>query len=237
MVGISTPQPQEDNVYYKHFYELDSVGALWRVLEKTFHPINLLSNETHKDASWFVLGKGMHVLAATEALKRWNKLYVDGSTRYYAVRSNAQMQADKLNSGKTGKSLVPIVPMPKATPMQNGEIKKLPRGNAPAFSDQWAVQGIAKAPYIVTQKLAILMRWQCSCPNWTQHTPRIDCKHIVAVKQKEGILVEKTSALLSADQQKLFEAFLKQQAEAGTPALKVEAKPLNLFAKTGRRFR
>lgn len=25
-------------------------------------------------------------------------------------------------------------------------------------------------------------RWECACPNWTQNTPREDCKHILLVK-------------------------------------------------------
>ena len=25
--------------------------------------------------------------------------------------------------------------------------------------------------------------WECSCPAWTRHTPRTDCKHIIKVQK------------------------------------------------------
>lgn len=28
--------------------------------------------------------------------------------------------------------------------------------------------------------------WECSCPAWTMHTPRKDCKHIKMIRQAEG---------------------------------------------------
>lgn len=127
----------------------------------------------------------------------------------------------------------------KPAPMKHGEIRKMPKGvQTPMFTEQWAVMGTGKAPYIISRKQNATQgfHWQCSCPSWTQNTPRADCKHIFNVKTKEGVMVEATTAVLPPDKQKLFEAFLKQQAEAGTPALTTDAKPLK-FADKGRRFR
>jgi hypothetical protein len=37
-----------------------------------------------------------------------------------------------------------------------------------------------KKPYKVSQRQD--GGWECSCPAWTRHTPRKDCKHILRVK-------------------------------------------------------
>jgi hypothetical protein len=87
--------------------------------------------------------------------------------------------------------------------IQSGEIRKLPKSSSPMFTDQWAYQGSAKAPYIVSRKGGYkgtgyatpeqkTQEWQCSCKSWTTTVPRADCKHVIAVKLKEKIMVDIT---------------------------------------------
>jgi hypothetical protein len=223
--------------YYKQYYVIEGDHEDgYTVFSQNFTPS--MAATTNSD---FIPGKGISVIGAQKCCDMWNLNYSHGATRYYMNKENAEVQAQKLNAGKLKKPLVPVAILPKKEPMKHGEIRKLPRGlQTPMHAEQWAVMGTGKAPYVISHRKnhpSVDQRWQCSCPSWTQHTPRADCKHIVAVKQKEGMLVEKTAALLPPDKQKLFEEFLKQQAEAGTPALKsIGVKPLN-FADKGRRFR
>ena len=83
--------------------------------------------------------------------------------------------------------------------MKSSEIRKLPKSSSPMFVEQWSVQGSAKAPYIVSRKGGYkgtgyateaqkALEWQCSCKSWTTTVPRQNCKHIIAVKLKEGLL-------------------------------------------------
>ena len=87
--------------------------------------------------------------------------------------------------------------------MKSGEIRKLPAASSPMFVSQWAYQGTAKTPYIVSRKGGYkgtgyateqqkAQEWQCSCKSWTTTVPRADCKHIVAIKLKEEILKDVT---------------------------------------------
>ena len=87
--------------------------------------------------------------------------------------------------------------------MKSGEIRKLPKSSSPLWTDQWSYQGSAKAPYIVSRKQGYkgngyateqqkAQEWQCSCKSWTTTVPRADCKHIVAIKLKEGLLKDVT---------------------------------------------
>ena len=87
--------------------------------------------------------------------------------------------------------------------MQSGEIRKLPKSSSPMFVDQWSYQGSAKVPYIVSRKGGYkgtgyateaqkAQEWQCSCKSWTTTVPRAACKHVIAVKLKEGLLKDVT---------------------------------------------
>lgn len=87
-------------------------------------------------------------------------------------------------------------PLPKDGPMKNGEIRKVSASVSPLWTDQWMVMGTAKAPYIVSKKTKS-GEWQCSCPDWTKHTPRTDCKHILKVKLQEGVLVVKEETIFT----------------------------------------
>jgi hypothetical protein len=51
------------------------------------------------------------------------------------------------------------------------------------YARQWDVGSFTdptKKPYKVSERRD--GRWECSCPAWTRHTPRTDCKHIIKVQ-------------------------------------------------------
>jgi hypothetical protein len=134
-----------------------------------------------------------------------------------------------------------LLPKKETTqPMFNGEIRKLPKANSPLWTEQWAAQGSAKSPYIVSHKKGFNGSttdegWACSCKDFTSHTPRADCKHICWVKKAEGITTAPPIAALPKDQQEAFKQFLLQQAQKGNPVDKIDKpKP---FVTQGRRFR
>jgi len=127
-------------------------------------------------------------------------------------------------------------------PMKNGDVRKLPKANSPLWTVQWSVMGTAKLPYVVSRNpghangATTSEGWACSCPNFTQHTPRTECKHILKVMQLENVKpASPPVASLPEDQQEAFRKFLLQQAERGTPARPAgKTKPL---ITQGRRFR
>jgi DNA-directed RNA polymerase subunit RPC12/RpoP len=133
---------------------------------------------------------------------------------------------------------VKLQPVPIAQPMKNGEVRKLPQANSPVWTVQWSVMGTAKMPYIVsrtghTNGATTSEGWACSCPNFTQHTPRTECKHILKVMMSEGVKPSAPPvAALPDEQQEAFQKFLRQQAAAKVP----DGKARPLFT-TGRRFR
>jgi hypothetical protein len=137
--------------------------------------------------------------------------------------------------------------------MQSGEIRKLPAASSPMFVSQWAYQGTAKTPYIVSRKGGYkgtgyateqqkAQEWQCSCKSWTTTVPRAACKHIIAVQLKEKILVmatptkhplilvkpEKGHVVISEQEHEEYKKFL---AARGT------RKAGNQFDEEGRKFR
>ena len=119
--------------------------------------------------------------------------------------------------------------------MQNGEIRKLPKANSPMWSEQWAYQGTAKSPYIVSAKKAGWdQTWGCSCPDWTKHSPRVACKHILAVQLKEKIQVtppDLMSGNMNPETKKEFEKFLAQKSKAVVQSGK------SALEEKGRKFR
>jgi len=127
-------------------------------------------------------------------------------------------------------------------PMKNGDVRKLPTANSPLWTVQWSVMGTAKLPYVVSRNpghangATTSEGWACSCPNFIQHTPRTECKHILKVMQLENVKpASPPVASLPEDQQEAFRKFLLQQAERGTPARPAgKTKPL---ITQGRRFR
>lgn len=142
-------------------------------------------------------------------------------------------------------------PVSKPTPTlvrKQGDIWKLPKANAPFRSEQWAYQGSAKTPYVVTRYddkrdgAVTEDGWACSCMSFTRNVPRTPCKHILNVMLKEGIgTVQKATAkLANVDDKKMAEFERWQREEAARKkdkqAVSGEAK-LNLFGNTGRKFR
>ena len=134
------------------------------------------------------------------------------------------------------------IPLSMQTSMQNGEIRKLPKANSPMWSEQWAYQGTAKSPYIVSAKKKAGngitsgwdQTWGCSCPDWTKHSPRVACKHILAVQLKEKIQVTPSDLMsgnMNPETKKEFEKFLAQKSKAVVQSGK------SALEEKGRKFR
>lgn len=68
----------------------------------------------------------------------------------------------------------------------------------------------AKKPYKVSERIG--GGWECSCPAWTRHTPRKDCKHILKVKN--AMRVAPASPVFSQAKP----AAKPQQGKAAAPA-------------------
>jgi hypothetical protein len=138
--------------------------------------------------------------------------------------------------------------------MKNGEVRKLPKSSSPMWSEQWAAQGTAKVPYIVSRKAgnkryakewkkalwgnnATEDGWACSCADFTRHTPRAECKHIIRVQKKEGLLTPvNAGAGLLPSQQAAFAKFLAQEKIKKIAA--ANTGDINMVGdKTGRKFR
>jgi len=124
--------------------------------------------------------------------------------------------------------------------MKKNEVRRLNKTNAPVGSEQWAVQGSAAAPYIITHYnhtngSTTEEGWACSCMAFTRNTPREDCKHILRVKNFEGVSIgsPKVGSNLPASQKEAFQKFLEMEqakkaaAEGGSV----------LIGTTGRKFR
>ena len=147
-----------------------------------------------------------------------------------------------LEEGKTSSKTVTV-----GTPHKEGDIWALAKASAPMGSQQWAYQGSAKTPYIVTSYTTkrdgatTPNGWACSCPNFTRNVPRTPCKHILNVMLSIGTNVPQASAkLANVDDKKLaeFEKWQREQAALKKGASKPTAgAKLNLFGTTTRKFR
>ena len=135
---------------------------------------------------------------------------------------------------------------------KKGDFWKLSVVNAPVGAEQWGYQGSGKNPYVVTHYKTrrdgstTTDGWACSCPSFTQNTPRDDCKHIFKIMASEGFVPSSVSPKnagkmkqMASVNDKQIEAFKKWQLEQ---AEKV-AKPAtdNVLSDgvmtTGRKFR
>jgi hypothetical protein len=119
--------------------------------------------------------------------------------------------------------------------MQLGEIRKLPKSSSPMFTEQYAVQGAAKVPYIVSWKQGYkgngyateqqkAQEWQCSCGTTM-------CLHILDIQKHEKIIVvkpEKGHVVISEEEHEAYKKF---------PAARGTRKTGNNFDEEGRRFR
>lgn len=150
------------------------------------------------------------------------------------------------NEGKKDNGLKKMLGLGPTLVRKEGDIWKLPKSTSPMWTEQWGYQGSSKVPYIVShnsQKIdgsTTSDGWACSCPNFTRHTPRTPCKHILNVQIKEGLAtVPKAAAKLAnvdAEKLKAFEAWEREQAAAKKQGPASRSK-LNLFGETGRKFR
>ena len=102
------------------------------------------------------------------------------------------------------------------------------------WSEQWAYQGTAKMPYIVSAKKKAGngvtsgwdQSWGCSCGK------ELPCKHVIAVKLKEKIAtnpVQIMGANMSPEVKKNFEQFLARKQKIAGLKSQLDDK--------GRRFR
>lgn len=153
----------------------------------------------------------MHILFRCDLCLGESKNLVDGLCLNCQKKSPIQQIAPK-------PFLLPLkkVEEPK---MKNGEIRKLPKANSPLWVEQWAVMGTAAKPYVVSLKKVFpnpnvgkVNEWACSCPNWTSHTPRTECKHILSVIVKEKLTIPANQAM-DEKTAKEFAAFQKQRAK------------------------
>ena len=63
--------------------------------------------------------------------------------------------------------------------------------NTSIYKRQWDIQSFTdpgKKPYKISERLD--GGWECSCPAWTRHMPRGDCKHI----DKVGLALQRPPA-------------------------------------------
>lgn len=78
---------------------------------------------------------------------------------------------------------------PKGSTMKNGEFRRIANPASP-WTKQWEMQGTARNPYVVSWKPTpsggtTEEGWACACPNFTQHSPRTECKHILKIMLAE----------------------------------------------------
>lgn len=142
-------------------------------------------------------------------------------------------------------------PKPKFNPFdrKNGDFWQLSASTTPFGTEQWGCQGTARTPYIVTHYLnrkdgsTTTDGWACSCPNFTQHVPRTECKHILKIMLACKVAptgmsnqAAKANANLTNEDAVAFEKWKREQAEKVAKPSDT-AGELELFGKTGRKFR
>lgn len=157
------------------------------------------------------------------------------------------LQKEKAYAIQTVKKPILMV-MPKA-PVKHteGDIWELPAVNAPFMSKQWAYQGSASTPYVIThyqtKRDGAVTKdgWACSCMNFTRKTPRTECKHILKTMMKSGVkpTAEGKLAAVPDETLKAFQKWQREQAAAGVPVGvgASEKGKLNMFENKGRKIR
>ena len=133
--------------------------------------------------------------------------------------------------------------------MKNGDVRKLPKSSSPMWTEQWAAMGAAKAPYIVSRSkghasgATTADGWACGCSDFTQHTPRAECKHIIRVQKKEGMLGKYSPSGasvtgLSAEQAEAFKKFMAAEHAKKLVAIANEDGGIKMLGDdNGRKFR
>lgn len=136
-----------------------------------------------------------------------------------------------------------------SAPMKNGDVRKLAKSSSPMWTEQWAAMGTAKIPYIVSRSKGHASGsttadgWACSCSDFKKHTPRADCKHIIRVQKKEGLLGKYSPSGagvtgLSAEQAEAFKKFMAAEHAKKLVAIANEDGGIKMLGDDqGRRFR
>lgn len=75
-------------------------------------------------------------------------------------------------------------------------IQEISKGSTTGVKRRWLVKGSGKMQYTVVQWTSEYQGqlFSCSCPAWTQHSPRTDCKHVLKVKLEVPDAVPKKSS-------------------------------------------
>jgi hypothetical protein len=129
---------------------------------------------------------------------------------------------------------------------EEGDVWEIPATSSPLWTKQWAYQGSAKEPYIISKKKHVDGRtssdgWACSCRAFTQHSPRKDCKHIINIKHQFGLgpvnATKHAVANLDSEEAAAFAEFKRQKAQNAKQKPESGDAELNLFGATGRKFR
>jgi len=213
------------NVAGCHFSQIIIVGTF---LTEAENPQKIL------DYAKVLLDPGGDIRYASNAVKLGDAMFFNGK------------QVGKFDKDNpTGKPILLVKPSPELVRKQ-GDIWVLNKANAPFNSKQWAYQGSAKTPYVITHYISkkdgatTEDGWACSCMSFTRNTPRTPCKHILNVMLKENVPgVNKASAKMANVDDEKLKAFQKWEREQ---AAKEKHKPtsgaeLKHFGATGRKFR
>lgn len=155
----------------------------------------------------------------------------------------------------------PLVMMPKPTTSnqfnspikkpvllkrEEGEMWEIPATSSPLWTKQWAYQGSAKEPYIISKKKNVdggttHDGWACSCRAFTQHSPRKECKHIVNIKHTYGLgkVTPAKAAIANLDNEEAaaFAEFKRQKVANAEQKPTSGDADLLLWGNSGRKFR
>ncbi|SRR6266496_497617 len=214
-ININSAEVGPGSGYYRKMKGEQWEFFSWKTLPAKARPVNR-KGAVEKLSHWFFLSKGAVKYATTQCSVCYNYHNVLDWTG--DICDNCKGES---NMAKKPILKVHLMPAPKAEHKQ-GDVWKLPKGNSPLWTEQWAYQGSAKSPYIVSRKQdhkydgVTEESWACSCMNWTRNMPRVDCKHILQIKLKEKVqATPQKIARLSNDQQAAFEKWQREQAEKG----------------------
>jgi hypothetical protein len=223
------------------------------------HPKTVSGRTVHGDDVWHMCVE-CHAfdpptarwLTCSKCTARVYETYKDGLCSYCEVETQMAKKLTPLDK-VLGIKVVngkPVIPMSER---KNGDWWALPKSNSPMMTQQWGYQGSGKAPYVVTQyknkcdAQTTNEGWACGCPAFTQHSPRVPCKHVLKIMKetkfpsmwlKAGEAAKVAVATIDDAEAKAFEQWKRDQAAAkAETAPAVGEKKLNLFGNTGRKFR
>lgn len=96
-------------------------------------------------------------------------------------------------------------------------IQEISKGSTPGALRRWTVPGSKLMQYTVTQYAMTIDQptWRCSCPAWTRHMPRKDCKHISRVKAEMNVSY-------TYDEKKVATSYSFSYGSSATPGIKLK---------------